>query len=69
MESYQTIIDVIIFGILGLMSIVSLAVGFERIGFYKKINLSQYKHRNELEIDLGNNLTIISTIASNAPYM
>lgn len=69
MEQYNNILDIIIFTTLGLMSIVSLGVTIERTLFYKKIVLLNYKDKKELEIDLGNNLTILSTIASNAPYV
>ena len=69
MENYKELLDIIVFSILGLMSITTFAVGFERIFFYKKIDVSTYVSKKELEIDTGNNLTIISTIASNAPYV
>ena len=69
MEQYKEILDIVIFITLGLMSILSIGVGIERTLFYKKIALEDYKDKKELEIDLGNNLTIISTIASNAPYV
>ena len=69
MEQYKEILDIVIFITLGIMSIVSIGVGIERTLFYKKIDLKEYKDKKELEIDLGNNLTIISTIASNAPYV
>jgi biopolymer transport protein ExbB len=69
MENYNYILDITIFAILGVMSIISLGVGIERTLFYKKITLISYKDKRELEINLGNNLTIISTIASNAPYI
>lgn len=69
MEQYKVILDIVIFATLGLMSIVSVAVAIERTLFYKKLLLDNYKNIKELEIDLGNNLTIISTIASNAPYV
>ena len=69
MENYKEMLDIVIFSILGMMSITTFGVGIERIFFYKKINLDQYKNKKELEIDTGNNLTIISTIASNAPYV
>jgi biopolymer transport protein ExbB len=69
MENYKELLDIVIFAILGLMSIIAIGVGIERTIFYKKINLDDYKKRKELEIDAGNNLTIISTIASNAPYV
>jgi biopolymer transport protein ExbB len=69
MEQYKNILDIVIFITLGLMSILSIGVGIERTMFYKKISLEEYNDKKELEIDLGNNLTIISTIASNAPYV
>lgn len=69
MEQYKDFLDIVIFAILGLMSIVSIGVGIERILVYKSIDVEAYTHQKELEIALGNNLTIISTIASNAPYV
>ncbi len=69
MEQYKDFLDIAIFTILGLMSIVAIGVGIERILVYKSIDVEAYTHQKELEIDLGNNLTIISTIASNAPYV
>jgi biopolymer transport protein ExbB len=69
MEQYKDILDIVIFATLGLMSIISTGVAIERTLFYKKIALENYQDKKELEIDLGNNLTIISTIASNAPYV
>ena len=69
MENYKELLDIIVFSILGIMSITTFAVGFERIFFYKKIDVNSYVSKKELEIDTGNNLTIISTIASNAPYV
>lgn len=69
MEQYKDFLDIAIFAILGLMSIVSIGVGIERILVYKSIDVEAYTHQKELEIALGNNLTIISTIASNAPYI
>ncbi len=69
MEQYKDFLDIAIFAILGLMSIVAIGVGIERIWVYKSIDVEDYTHQKELEIALGNNLTIISTIASNAPYV
>lgn len=69
MENYKELLDIVIFSILGLMSIITFTVGFERIFFYKKIDVNTYESKKQLEIDTGNNLTIISTMASNAPYV
>lgn len=69
MEAYNQYLDYFIFSILGMMSIVVLGVVLERISFYKKTSIENYKNKKELELELGNNLGIISTIASNAPYV
>lgn len=65
----QTYIDYIILGLLALMSVVLFAKVIERILFYKKLNVSAYETLEELEIYLTHNLTTISTIGSNAPYI
>lgn len=65
----QSYIDYIILGLLGLMSIILFAKIIERILFYRKVDVKQYETIQELEIDLTSNLTTISTIGSNAPYI
>lgn len=65
----QDYIDYIILGLLALMSLILFAKIIERILFYKKVNVTDYQTRQELEIDLTHNLTTISTIGSNAPYV
>lgn len=69
MEAYNQYLDYFIFSVLGMMSIVVLGVVLERMSFYKKTSIESYKNKKELELELGNNLGIISTIASNAPYV
>ncbi|MGX3067651.1 TonB-system energizer ExbB [Ursidibacter arcticus] len=65
----QQYIDYIILGLLGLMSLILFAKIIERILFYRKVNVTSYETLQELEIDLTYNLTTISTIGSNAPYI
>lgn len=65
----QQYIDYIILGLLALMSIILFAKVIERVLFYKKVNVSDYQTLEDLEIDLTHNLTTISTIGSNAPYI
>jgi biopolymer transport protein ExbB len=62
-------LDYGIMGILLLMSIVTLWLFIERMMFYKSVRLDDYKHRDVLEIDLTNNLGVISAIGTNAPYI
>jgi biopolymer transport protein ExbB len=69
MEAYNHYLDIAIFSILGLMSFITFAVSLERIDVYRHLRLDDYKNKKELELDLSNKLTIISTIAANAPYV
>lgn len=65
----QNYIDYIILGLLAVMSVILFAKVIERVLFYKKVNVTDYPTLEELEIDLTHNLTTISTIGSNAPYV
>ncbi|MDR0580447.1 MAG: TonB-system energizer ExbB [Campylobacteraceae bacterium] len=69
MEYIKNYMDFAIFGILGLMSILSLAYAIERFIFYTRCKPDDYKDVNELENDLTKNLTVLSIIGSNAPYV
>ena len=62
-------IDYGIMGILILMSVVTLWLFIERIMFYKSVRTEDYDHRDNLELDLTDNLGVISAIGSNAPYV
>ncbi|MCK9373937.1 MAG: TonB-system energizer ExbB [Sulfuricurvum sp.] len=62
-------IDYGIIGILVLMSVVSLWLFVERIMTYGGIRIEMYATKEELELDLGNNVSTIATIGSNAPYV
>jgi len=65
----KEIVDYGIIGILMVMSIISFAIFIERAFYYKKIDIKQFKKKELLKSSLTNNLTIIATIASNAPYI
>ncbi|KAE9541916.1 TonB-system energizer ExbB [Ursidibacter maritimus] len=65
----QQYIDYIILGLLALMSLILFSKIIERILFYRKVNVTNYETLQELEIDLTHNLTTVSTIGSNAPYV
>jgi len=62
-------VDYGVMGILTLMSIVTLWLFIERMMFYKSVRIDDYNHRDNLEIDLTDNISIISAIGSNAPYV
>ena len=62
-------LDYGIMGILGLMSVVTLWLFIERKMFYSTVRIEDYEYRDDLEIDLTDNLGVISAIGSNAPYV
>ena len=69
MEYIRNYLDFIVFGILGLMSFLAMWFAIERFLFYRKVNLQNFKHPEALQIELTKNLTLISSIGSNAPYI
>ncbi len=68
-ELVKDIIDYGVMGLLGMMSFLAFWFWVERLLFFRKINLSSYRTKEALEIDLTNNIGIISTFGSNAPYI
>ncbi|MCW8838841.1 MAG: TonB-system energizer ExbB [Thiovulaceae bacterium] len=62
-------VDYGVMGILVLMSIVTLWLFIERMMFYKSVRIEDYDHRDNLEMDLTDNINVISAIGSNAPYV
>ncbi len=62
-------LDYGVMGLLVLMSIVTLWLFIERMMFYATVRIQDYTHRDSLEMDLTDNLSIISAIGSNAPYV
>ncbi|MFT7860877.1 MAG: TonB-system energizer ExbB [Sulfurimonas sp.] len=62
-------IDYGVMGTLILMSVVTLWLFIERMMFYKTVRVEEYGHRDELEMELTNNINIISAIGANAPYI
>ncbi|PMP97272.1 MAG: TonB-system energizer ExbB [Thermodesulfobacterium geofontis] len=69
MEYLKFIIDYGIIGLLFFLSIISVAIAIERIGYYKKVDVLKFSNTKELEADLTKGLYIIATIGANAPYI
>ncbi len=65
----KEIVDYGIIGILGLMSFLSIWFYIERLIFFAKLDVSNYKYKERLEIDVTNHISIISSFGSNAPYI
>nr|WP_321268125.1 TonB-system energizer ExbB [uncultured Sulfurimonas sp.] len=62
-------LDYGVMGVLILMSVVTLWLFIERMMFYKSVRFDDYNHRDALEMDLTDNIGVISAIGSNAPYV
>ena len=69
MELLEPIIDYGILSILALMGFVVVWFFIERLLYYKKVNPSDFAHKEALEIALTTRLSTIATIGSNAPYI
>jgi len=69
MEELKLVVDYGIIGVLGLMGFLTLYFFIERIMFYSGIDLASFSTKDELELALGDNMSAIATIGSNAPYI
>ncbi len=69
MQYTEEILDYGVMGILIFMSVVTLWLFIERMMFYSSLRIDDYEHRDELELDLTDNISVISAIGTNAPYV
>lgn len=69
LELAEQALDYGVMGTLGVMSVIALWLFIERMMFYKSIKLDEYDNKELLEIDLTDNLSVLSTIGANAPYV
>jgi biopolymer transport protein ExbB len=68
-ELIKNIVDYGVIGLLGMMSFLALLFWVERLLFYRGVKVDKYETKEELEIAVTNNIGIISTFGSNAPYI
>lgn len=69
MEHIKLAVDYGTLGLLLLMSIIVVGYALERLLFFKVLHVKSYESKNRLERDVTKNLTMISLIGSNAPYV
>jgi len=69
MEELKLTVDYGIIGVLGVMGFLTLYFFIERSMFYSSVDISKYENKDELELELGHNVSAIATIGSNAPYI
>ncbi len=65
----KTYLDLMVFGTLGIMSFLTLWLAIERVQYFRRMKLADYRHADELNVILTRNLTLISSIGANAPYV
>jgi len=68
-ELVKNFVDYGTIGVLGFMSFLSLWLYIERLLFFKKLDISKYTKKQQLEIDITKNISIISSFGANAPYI
>jgi len=69
MEWIKTYIDVAVFGVLGMMSVLALGFALERWFYYRTCDVASFSDIYTLETTLTRHLTFLSVVSSNAPYV
>lgn len=69
MDNIKYIVDFGTLGLLLFMSILAVAYAIERLIFFRNIDYRAFKTKNQIERASTKNLTLISLIGSNAPYI
>ena len=69
MEYAENALDYGVMGVLILMSVVTFWLFIERMMFYKSVRIGDYEYRDNLEMDLTDNISVLSAIGTNAPYV
>jgi len=69
MNFFRLYLDHIVLGILGFMSFIMIALVIERSIYFFSVKLEKFDHIELLKTALTRNLTTISTVAANAPYV
>lgn len=65
----KTLVDYGVLGGLGALSVWAVAVGLQRHGYLRRVRVADFATRAELESELTRGLTLVGTVAANAPYV
>ena len=69
MQSIGPLVEYAVFAVLIVLSIMAVAITFERLRFYRTVQATRYISRSRLETDLTRRLNLIGSIGANAPYI
>jgi len=69
MNLLAEIVDYGIIGVLLLLSVWTVSIAFERWLFFRKVEVKQFQSAEALEMTLTRRLTVIGTVAADAPYI
>jgi biopolymer transport protein ExbB len=68
-EYLREYLDIGVMSVLGFMSFLVVWLTVERFLYYRQVDTRAYRHCDELNIDLTRNLTTLSSLGTNAPYV
>ncbi|MBL8258245.1 MAG: TonB-system energizer ExbB [Candidatus Competibacteraceae bacterium] len=69
MNNLKELVEYGVLGLLLALSVWAVAIGVARFWHYRRIDVSAWGKRAELEADLTAGLTTVATVAANAPYI
>ena len=69
MGNMKDLVDYGVIGLLLALSVWAVAVAMARFSHLRQVRVADFSTRVELETDLTKGLTIIGTVAANAPYI
>ncbi|MBX7491314.1 TonB-system energizer ExbB [Helicobacter turcicus] len=69
MEFLKSYIDIVIFGILGLMAFIAIWCVIERLLFFRKLTFEDFSSQDSFDDAITENMTTLHIIYSNAPYV
>ncbi|MGJ4942738.1 TonB-system energizer ExbB [Bradyrhizobium sp. HKCCYLS1011] len=69
MQWLSAAIDFGVIGLLIALSVIVVAIVLERILFYRAVDVHSFTNIKALELELTRRLTVVASVASNAPYI
>ncbi len=69
MDGMKSAVEFGVIGLLLALSVWAVAVAIGRFAYYRRVRVADFPTRVELETDLTQGLTVIGTVAANAPYI